>query len=237
MARRDYSCNTTFLDMLFNMLLAFVAMFVMAFALAAVKSKSEAPPEANARIEGNFLVELTWDDEGDDDVDLWVSGPGGRMVFFQRKEDGHLFLDRDDVGRRNEVIMTETGEQEVRGNREVVTIRAPIPGEYVVNVFAYALRPTRQINCRVTVTRLRPWSTVTQREISLSANGDEKTVIRFRLDESGAIVGSNDLPKVLSKDARVNGEYSGPSYWEGGEAPAPDAPQEPDPPPPPPGGN
>jgi hypothetical protein len=221
MARRDYSCNTTFLDMLFNMLLAFVAMFVMAFALSAAKSQSEAPPEANAKVRGEFLVELTWDDDSDDDVDLWVEGPDGRLVFFQKREDGHLFLDRDDVGRRNETIMTETGEQEVRGNREVVTIRAPVPGEYVINVFAYALRPQRPVKCRVTVTRLRPWSTVAQREMDLSMNGDEKTAVRFRVAADGSVTGASDLPKILSKDMRVTGEYGGPSYSEPQPAPQP----------------
>ena len=31
--RKNYSCNTSFLDLLFNMLLAFACLFVLAFAL------------------------------------------------------------------------------------------------------------------------------------------------------------------------------------------------------------
>lgn len=203
MPRRDYSCNTTFLDLLFNMLLAFVAMFVMAFALSQVEKAK--PNETNAKVSGEFMIELTWDDESDDDVDLWVEGPGG-LVFFSKRECGNMYLDRDDTGMMSETVQTENGPIEVHSNKEVVTIRNLVPGEYIVNVFAYALRPTRPIIAKIEIVRLRPWAMVAFKTMSLNHNGDEKTAVRFTVKPDGSVTGINELTKLLSKTQWSRGD-------------------------------
>lgn len=192
MSRRDYSCNTSFLDLLFNMLLAFTAMFVLALALASVKQKeSEA-----AKPRAEFLVTLTWPDEADDDLDLWVEDPHGRVVFFQRREDGLMHLDRDDLGVRNDVVQTEEGPINFPGNQEVITIRGIVPGEYVVNVHAYLMHSSAPVKAVARIDRLGS-GTVTIKDVVLAKSGDEVTVIRFTVGSDGKITSTSTLQKSL----------------------------------------
>ena len=66
--RKNYSCNTSFLDLLFNMLLAFACLFVLAFALINQNKKT---PDVKA----SYLITFTWPKELDNDVDAYVEDP------------------------------------------------------------------------------------------------------------------------------------------------------------------
>ena len=131
MRRRSHT-GLGFTDLLFNALLGFVVMFVLAFLLINPIAKSGAiDPKAE------FLITLTWPDGLREDVDLYVEDPAGRLVWFRSREAGLMHLDRDDLGERNDVI-------EVAGRRvlnplnlEIVSIRGILPGEYVVNLHLY----------------------------------------------------------------------------------------------------
>lgn len=192
--RQNYNCNTTMSDLLFNMLLAFVAMFVLAFSLA---SQQNDPKDTNAKISGQYMIELTWNDESDDDVDLWVEGPGG-LVFYRQRETGNMYLDRDDLGRANEVVQTAMGPVEIKNNKEIVIIRNLVPGEYIVNLFAYTIRSQPPISANVVLTRLSPWNVITGKSVVLNGNGDEKTVFRFTVGADGSVKNINDLQKRLT---------------------------------------
>ncbi len=98
MVRRNRS-ELGFTDLLFNALLGFVVMFVIAFLLinpvaetGAVDNKAE------------FLITLTWPDGRREDIDLYVADPDGRLVWFRSREAGLMHLDRDDLGLGNDVI-------------------------------------------------------------------------------------------------------------------------------------
>jgi hypothetical protein len=190
--RRDYACTTTFLDLLFNMLLAFVAMFVMSFALMNVAKKEDGMKQT-----AEFIITLEWDKESDDDLDIWVEDPEGRLVFFKRPQDGLMHLDRDDYGRSNDLIKTDEGIVQVFENKESVSIRGIIPGEYVVNVHAYNKRDKQPTTAIVKVEKLKPVGTVAIRTISVESSGEETTAIRFTVDKTGKVTGTNDLPKSL----------------------------------------
>ena len=69
--RDKFKSSIGFTDMLFNLLVGFVFLFVIAFILInpPVK-KSDAPKKAE------YIITLEWEDDSHDDVDLWVKEPG-----------------------------------------------------------------------------------------------------------------------------------------------------------------
>src|SRR5262245_27488074 len=86
--------NVSFRDMLF--LLVFAYLVISAVALAYVsKNKDESK---GAAAPGNVIVELNWPPSYDDDVDLWVQGPGDVPVGYSNKSGMIFNLLRDDLG-------------------------------------------------------------------------------------------------------------------------------------------
>jgi hypothetical protein len=197
MKRRDYSCNTSFLDLLFNMLLAFTCLFVLAFALVNVRQKDA----DSARPRAEFVITLAWPDDLDDDLDLWVEDPNGALVFFQRREDGLMHLDRDDLGARNDIVQTVDGPVQFEGNQEVVMIRGIIQGEYVVNVHAYLKHSQPPVVATVRIDKIGQ-GVVSLKKVELNRSGDEATATRITVGPDGRVTGSSDLPKNLVRGIR-----------------------------------
>jgi hypothetical protein len=193
--KRAYHSNTAFLDILFNTLLCFVALFVFAFILISPEKK-----KSTIAVKADFMITVTWNKDLDDDVDTYVEDPAGNLVAFMRREEGLMHLDRDDLGHRNDTVMTPAGPIEYKNNREMVTLRGFMPGEYVVNVHMYMKRELAPTEVTVVLEKLNPYSIGMAKELILTINGEERTAFRFRLDSEGNITEVNELQKALIKN-------------------------------------
>lgn len=197
--KRDYGGGSLALtDLTSNLLAIFICLFCLAFLLMAKKVEKSKNIDAKAE----FLITITWPEDSDNDVDTYVEDPAGNLVFFRSREKGLLHLDRDDLGTRNDRISLPDGSSyEVKENREIVTIRGIIPGEYTVNVHMY-LKKDQSEETKVTVKleKINPVvRLITIKDVILRKNGDEKTAFRFELDKNGNVTKVNDLEKELAK--------------------------------------
>ena len=190
---RKYHADTAFLDLLFNSLIGFVALFFLAYMLINPEQKESKNVEAKAE----FIITVDWPQEYDDDIDVYVEDPEGHLVSFRRREDGLMHLDRDDLGHRNDTIETQFGTVKYGENREIVTIRGIIPGEYVVNIHAYKKEGSEPIPVTVVLDKINPFFTVVREVVEIRTTGDEKTAFRFVLDKDGDIKSFNKLKKSL----------------------------------------
>ncbi len=191
--KRNYHTNLSFLDLLFNTLLCFAALFALSFVLINPSKKKN-----NVRMKAEFMITTTWPRDLDDDVDMYVEDPQGNLVAFMRREEGLMHLDRDDLGHRNDSIDTEWGVIEFKDNREIVTIRGTVPGEYVVNVHMYMKRSAVvEVPVTIQLDKINPYSTVTIKEVILRISGDEGTAFRFTLNKDGDVIDINQLKKSL----------------------------------------
>jgi len=179
------------------MLLAFTALFILAFALINQNKKT---PD----VKGAYIVTVTWDEKFDDDVDTYVEDPEGKLVFFQRREDGLMHLDRDDLGKRNDTVSTQFGTITYKENREIVTLRGTNEGEYCVNVHLYRRNSngTEPIEVTIQLDKLVPsYSPIVQKKVVLIANGDEKTAFRFTVNTKGEVTNVSYESKSLTQSA------------------------------------
>jgi len=190
---RPGSTTNAFTDLLFNTLLGFAFMFLIAFILMAEPNK-----QGNVTVKAEFLITINWPDGHPDDIDVLVEDPSGVVLWFDNKDTGTMHLDRDDRGAVQDQMMINGKMVTNPINQESVSIRAWIPGEYVVNILHYNANYNEPVPVSVKVEKLNPVVTLVYYGVhSLNRAGMEVTATRFVLDNSGAVASTSGLPKAL----------------------------------------
>ena len=186
--KNKYKSTIGFTDMLFNILLGFAFLFIIAFLLIKPEAKKE---DFERRAE--FVVVMEWDEDAHGDIDLYVEDPTGKQVSFRYHNHNFMHLDKDDLGAMNDTVVNADGSTTtININREVVTIRGIIRGEYVINGHYYSIRSYDKINkrkpvitVRVELHKVNPYTIAWVGEKEFTHRGQEETFLRFRLDENG----------------------------------------------------
>lgn len=194
MMHRQRFYTDPFTDLLFNALLGFVFLFMVAILFMNPIAKL-----GTANLKAEFIITLTWPDNQPDDLDIWVEDPHGEIVSYLQREAGWLHLDRDDRGSLNDTI--EINGQEILHpiNQEVVTMRGIISGEYVVNVYYYESVTRGPVSATVQIDKINPvLETVFFDRVVLEKQDVEKTVVRFRVSDRGEVVGVDRRPRRLT---------------------------------------
>lgn len=195
MSRRNWGRyqSDPFTDLLFNALLGFTFLFLVAIMFMNPEAKSGIiDPKAE------YILTITWEDNNPDDIDVWVEDPDGRLVWFRNPEAGLLHLDRDDRGLLNDTLIINGEEVQNPLNQEVITIRGVVKGEYVVNLHYYASETGKPVDVNLRLVKVNPALEVIYYDaVNLEKVGDEKTALRFRINIDGKISNINFLPKQL----------------------------------------
>lgn len=191
--KRRQSDSDPFTDLLFNALLGFTFMFLIAvFFLNPPAKTGEIPAKAE------YIITATWESGRPDDVDLWVEGPGGDKVWYLNPEAGLMNLDRDDRGLINDEMIVDGQRITNELNQEIVTIRGRAPGEYIVNLQYYHSETGRPVTADVTVSRVNPrLQIVFKDQVALDYPGEEHTAVRFTVEPDGDVTNVNTLEKSI----------------------------------------
>jgi hypothetical protein len=191
-----YKSSIGFTDMLLNLLVGFVFLFIIAFILInPITKKSDIPAKAE------YLFILEWDNMLSDDIDLWIEDPNGVKVSFMNKEGGLLNLEKDDLGTTNDSYVDADGNtQIVRINREVTTMRGIQQGTYTVFAHVYSrstkgvfdtetqkwtVVPLDYAPLWFTLLRVNPYKEVYRAEYRYISRRQEIPLIQFDLDAEG----------------------------------------------------
>ena len=188
---KDRLRSDPFTDLLFNALLGFTFLFLVAIMFMNPDAKSGIiDPKAE------YILTITWEDNSPDDVDVWVEDPEGQIVWFRTPEAGLLHLDRDDRGLVNDTITINGEEVQNPLNQEVVTLRGVVKGEYIVNLHYYASETGKPVDVHIRLAKVNPkLEIVYYGTVNMEKRGDEKTALRFSIGRNGDIFGINFLPK------------------------------------------
>jgi len=199
--RRDrYKTSIAFIDLLFNITIGLAMLFIIAFLMINPITK-----KGDIEYKAEFMITLSWPTESYDDIDLYVKDPSNNVVHYRNKDAGLTNLDRDDLGRSNDTVVTESGTFENLLNEEHVTIRGILPGEYIVNAHWFSRStttigkkgevyvPSDQVPVKIKIEKLNPYSLVYSGEEVLSTPGGEVTFLRFYVDKDGKVTKTNKL--------------------------------------------
>ncbi len=176
--------DTLFRDVLSLALLGFLAVIVLLLPHISpdgIKNVSDAP------VPGNVMVEITWPEDMDADVDLWVQAPGDIPVGYSNKGGAVFNLLRDDLGKTMDLSSI---------NHESAYTRGMQSGEYVVNAHAYRIDPKNPppIDVEAVISTKVIKEGVTQivpilfTRAQIRYQGQELTLARFKLNDTGSLV-------------------------------------------------
>jgi len=212
---RSYGSQVAFIDLLFNTLVGFVFLFILAFILINPIAK-----KSNVEVVAEFIVKISWPTNSPDDIDLWMRDPLGNYVGFRSKDAGLMTLERDDLGIANDTVYDPNGNRiTVNVNQETITIRGIVPGEYILNIHYYADKPIIQdlghqdypvVPVKVQIEKINPYNIVFAKEVKLNRRGQEVTVTRFTVTEEGSVENFTELPYGIVQ--KVKSGVTRPTY-------------------------
>ena len=76
--KNKYKSTIGFTDMLFNILVGFAFLFIVAFLLIKPEAKKQ-----DFERKAEFVVVMEWDHDQPDDIDLYVAAPTNSTVHFR----------------------------------------------------------------------------------------------------------------------------------------------------------
>jgi len=196
MNNEKYKSTIGFTDLLFNILVGFAFLFIIAFLLIKPEAKKK-DFDRNAE----FVVVMEWDKEAKGDIDLYVEDPLGAKCSFRQTVANFMHLDKDDLGSVNDTVVNADGTvSTVKINREVITIRGIIAGEYTINVHYYSERDysrvgnamrkkkSKEVTVKIELHKVNPYTIMWIGEKTFHSKGQEETFVRFRLDKDGTVL-------------------------------------------------
>ena len=199
---RKFNSNLAFVDLLFNLLVGFASLFIIAFLLIQ-------PPKEQGKIDPpvEFLITVEWNDQHHSDVDTWVKGPDGKTVNFISRDRGYVVLNRDDTGKGNDTFVINGKETSVESNIEVLEVRKNVEGEYIVNLHLFnyvAADPRGGIEVTIKLLDMKPYAQVVEKKVVLPVHKSEVTAFTFTLDEDGEVLSVDTDAKVSIVTSRVD---------------------------------
>ena len=177
-----------------------VVAFLFFIALLAI-----APEAKDGKIDSKaeFIVTMDWPDNHPDDIDLFVQDPAGNIAWYRHREAGFMVLERDDRGGANDFILVNGKKIASPIREEIVAIRGIVPGEYTVNVSHFQATTGLPVPATVKVQKLNPTAQVVfDNTVIVDHTGDERTAVRFTLDETGKVIDVNSRQKSLIENFR-----------------------------------
>lgn len=151
-----------------------------------------------------YLITIDWLGTMRYDVDLWVRQPNGSTVYFQNREAGVVFLERDDLGQ--DCAATTNGAKSVNTCEEIVVLRGVVPGEYIVSLHLYSANGTTSrasvtpVMVQAKIERLNPTVMIVwQSHVELTETRQEKGLLRFTEQPDGSIgdLDTEEIPPVV----------------------------------------
>ena len=183
--RHRYGNLLGFVDICMNLLMTFITLFAFAFMLIKLQEnlvKTEAHVDTRAKL----VMQLSWDDASDDDVDLWArSSNPETFVSFIHRDSPNMFLDNDNLGAKSHTVKRADGTSMTTfGNREHVMIKDCTNTHITISVHYYHANNQPGVAARVELLSMDPFATLKTVEVRLDKAGQEQTAFQFDLDDA-----------------------------------------------------
>lgn len=201
MNRSKFKAGTAFQDMLFLMLSGVTVLWVLSFLLINPVAKIndiESPAE--------FIITMEWASHSDDDLDLWLRTPNGAVIGFFNKDQDGANLERDDLGLVSDCFFltpsSATEQQCLKLNRETITLRGLIPGEYQLKFVVYNIGGGNSLEgnpVNVEIVKVNPYNIEFRRSYNYQQWKQHISIIRFTVNEQGEITEFSEVPAEFSK--------------------------------------
>jgi len=178
----EESSSVVFRDTILNTFLGIIFIFILLIPFINPPKNKETEDMKNR---DEMIVEMIWDNEVDIDMDVWVQAPDEPPVGFSNKRSLTVDLLRDDLGLIADISSL---------NYEYVFVRKLKQGEYIINAHSFRWNaPIDELKVEFIITIHRNEGKITNKEVfkrtlKFTGQGQEKTVLRFEIDEQGKVI-------------------------------------------------
>ena len=202
MNRSKFKSGTAFQDMLFLMLSGVTVLWVLSFLLINPVAKQN-----DIMTPAEYIITMEWQPSSDDDLDLWLRTPNGAVIGFFNKDQDGANLERDDLGLVNDCFRLGAAQGMddscVRINREVITLRGLIPGEYQLKFVVYNTGRAMEGNpAKIEILKINPYKTEFSRKFTYDTHKQSISIIRFTIDSNGDISDWSDVPAEFGRNVK-----------------------------------
>jgi hypothetical protein len=194
----------SFIDMLWNLLLVFTMLFLLAILQIATQDSANKAPEQKAE----YILQLDWNDYSPADIDLWLRTPDDQSIGYLRLQGGWVSLDRDDRG-VNSVFDGPDGKESLPTRREVISIKRKVPGRYIANAMYFRMNaPNTEVGrqhmitpvpCRIQLIQINPYKILFTRDFVLEREADEVTAVSWVVGQKGEVTDINTTTETFVK--------------------------------------
>lgn len=168
--------NYAFRDLQNVVILALVLIITLMIAIFNVEQQKKTEEGINL---GNMTVTAVWQ-SGDIDVDLWLLGPGEKKGIGYSNRQGVVWnYVRDDLGNGSDLTGLNFENAITRGLPE---------GEYTINLHLYRTKTEPvPVEVEIAISKRAGLERIKLKTIVLVREGQEVTVINFKIDKDGNI--------------------------------------------------
>jgi hypothetical protein len=171
--------------------------------LITTKVKDE---DAGIKKDAQYIITMSWPNNINCDVDIWVRDPNNRVVSYQAKDVGIMHIERDDQGWVNDLMTyLKLQPSQQLNNSETWVLRGKLAGKFTVNLHLYSctlsekpapLGQAVEVPVTLELTQLNPSiKKVLTKTITLKKVWEETTAFNFVLD------GKNNVEAVTDEQA------------------------------------
>lgn len=208
MRHKKYDFRTAFIDLLINVLTGMVFLFMITTLLITTKVKDE---DAGIKKDAQYIISMSWPNNINCDVDIWVRDPNNRVVSYQAKDVGVMHIERDDQGWVNDLMTyLKLQPSQQLNNSETWVLRGKMAGKFTVNIHLYScavndkavpLGQSFEVPVTLELTKLNPnLKKVLTKTVTIKKVWEEITAFNFVLDGKNDIVTITDEQVDLVKE-------------------------------------
>lgn len=210
MRHKKYDFRTAFIDLLINVLTGMVFLFMITTLMITNKVKDEDP---GVKKDAQYIIQISWPNNINCDVDIWVRDPENRVVSYQAKDVGIMHIERDDQGWVNDIMTyLKLQPSQQLNNSETWVLRGKLAGKFTVNIHLYScavnekavpLGTTMEVPVTLELTKLNPeLKKVLTKTITFKKVWEEITAFNFILDGKNNVSAITDEQIDLVKERK-----------------------------------
>jgi hypothetical protein len=166
------------------------------------------PEDEGVKKDAQYIIQMTWPNDMNCDVDIWVRDPNNRVVSYQVKDVGIMHIERDDQGWANDFMSyLKLQPAQQLSNSETWVLRGKLAGKFTVNVHLYScaidekavpLGQKFEVPVTIELTKINPnLKKVLTKTVTLNRIWEEITAFNFVLD------GTNDVTVITEEQVNL----------------------------------
>lgn len=209
MKKNENISNIAFLNLALTLTKSFLILMIIFFTFLVIEDKSKKTIEKKAEI----LIELSWEENSLDDLDLFLFTSNKEVIFYANREslNGNIILERDNRGFNNKENISERS--------EILSFKTYENGIFNISVLLYDIEDSQNIKVgdlllkpisfNVRMIKLNPnFEVIYSKKFSFYRFREEIRIFSFEIKDNNIYIMNLDFDSIVGKVYPYNEFYS-----------------------------